>query len=206
MKNKLLKFLCVSFHNVYSYNCSKKINSLHNTLYTYWLSNNISKIGISSRIGIGCDLKGGQHIEIGEHTIISNHCIINCWDRHKYEKYTPSIKIGSNCHIGEYSHITSINSIIIGNNVRTGRRILITDNSHGQITKEDLTIAPALRKLHTKGPVIIDDNVWIGDKVTITADVHIGKGAVIAANAVVTRDVPPLTVVGGVPAKIIKQF
>lgn len=55
-----------------------------------------------------------------------------------------------------------------------------------------------------KGPIIIDDDVWIGDKALILSGVHIGQGAVVAAGAVVTKDIPPYAVVGGVPAHIIK--
>lgn len=55
-----------------------------------------------------------------------------------------------------------------------------------------------------KGDVVVDDDVWIGYRVTILSGVHIGKGAVIAAGAVVTKDVPPYAVVAGVPAKVIK--
>lgn len=56
----------------------------------------------------------------------------------------------------------------------------------------------------SKGPIILDDDVWIGFGVTILSGVHIGQGAVIAAGAVVTRDVPPYAVAGGVPADVIK--
>jgi serine acetyltransferase len=56
----------------------------------------------------------------------------------------------------------------------------------------------------SKGNIVIDDDVWIGYGVTILSGVHIGQGAVVAAGAVVTKDVPPYAIVGGVPAKIIK--
>ena len=56
----------------------------------------------------------------------------------------------------------------------------------------------------TKGPIIVDDDVWIGLGSTVLSGVHIGRGAVIASGAVVTKDVPPYAIVGGVPAKIIK--
>lgn len=56
----------------------------------------------------------------------------------------------------------------------------------------------------SKGDIIVDDDVWIGCGATILSGVHIGQGAVIAAGAVVTKDVPPYAVVGGVPAKVIK--
>lgn len=56
----------------------------------------------------------------------------------------------------------------------------------------------------SKGDIIVDDDVWIGYAATIMSGVHIGQGAVIAAGSVVTRDVPPYAIVGGVPAKVIK--
>lgn len=56
----------------------------------------------------------------------------------------------------------------------------------------------------SKGDIVIDDDVWIGYRATILSGVHIGQGAVVAAGAVVTKDVPPYAIVGGVPAKVIK--
>lgn len=56
----------------------------------------------------------------------------------------------------------------------------------------------------SKGDIIVDDDVWIGYRATIMSGVHIGQGAVVAAGAVVTKDVPPYAIVGGVPAKVLK--
>lgn len=56
----------------------------------------------------------------------------------------------------------------------------------------------------SKGDIVLDDDVWIGYNVTILSGVHIGQGAIVAAGAVVTKDVPPYAIIGGVPAKIIK--
>lgn len=56
----------------------------------------------------------------------------------------------------------------------------------------------------TKGNIIIDDDVWIGQRALIMSGVHVGQGAIIAAGSVVTKDVPPYAIVGGVPAKVIK--
>lgn len=56
----------------------------------------------------------------------------------------------------------------------------------------------------SKGDIIVDDDVWIGENAIILSGVHIGQGAVVAAGAVVTKDVPPYAIVGGVPAKVIK--
>ena len=81
----------------------------------------------------------------------------------------------------------------------------VTDNSHGVTTIDDLSKAPHMRKVISKGEVVIEENVWIGDKATILPGVHIGKGAVVGANAVVTKDVPPFSVVGGIPARVLHR-
>ena len=108
--------------------------------------------------------------------------------------------------MGENSHITCANKIVIGNGVAIGKSVLISDNAHGELNLNTLNISPLKREVTSKGPVIIEDNVWIGDKASILPNVHIGKGAVIAANAVVTKNVPAYAVVGGNPAKILKQL
>jgi len=149
-------------------------------------------------------LRGEKYISIGNNTIINEGVILTAWDKYGKQFFTPSIKIGNNCNIGEHAHITACKEIVIGNNVLTGRRIYISDNAHGNSSKEEIDIPPILRPLHVKGPVIIEDNVWIGERACILSGVHIGKGAIIAANAVVTHDVPAACIVGGVPAKIIK--
>lgn len=60
------------------------------------------------------------------------------------------------------------------------------------------------REAVSKGDIVIDDDVWVGARAMIMSGVHIGQGAVVAAGAVVTKDVPPYAVVGGVPAKVLK--
>ena len=71
---------------------------------------------------------------------------------------------------------------------------------------EMLKMAPEDRPLISKGPVVIKNNVWVGEGVAILAGVTIGENSIISTNAVVTKSVPPNVVVGGVPAKIIKYI
>ena len=66
-------------------------------------------------------------------------------------------------------------------------------------------MAPNQRRLTSKGPVVIEDNVWIGEKASILSGVHIGKGAIIGAGAVVTKDVPAGHMALGVPARILSM-
>ncbi len=150
-------------------------------------------------------LVGEKYISIGNNSDVQQGTYITAWDSYLGEKFVPEIIIGSNCHIGAYNHITSINKISIGDGFVSGKWVTITDNSHGTTDIESLLIRVDKRSLFCKGPVIIGKNVWIGDKATILSGVRIGEGAVIAANSVVTKDVPAYSVVAGIPARIIKQ-
>ena len=87
-----------------------------------------------------------------------------------------------------------------------GRWVTILDNSHGETGYKSLIITPHERQLYSKGKIIIEDNVWIGDKVTILSGVKIGIGSIIGANSVVTKDIPPYSIAAGVPSKIIKRY
>mgnify|MGYP004446883025 FL=1 len=151
-----------------------------------------------------CEVLNPQYMTIGSDGRINKDCILECWDFFDGKAYTPSLTIGNGVNMGEYTHITCVERIEIGDNLLTGRFVIITDNSHGDSkTAEELSIPPVHRPLMTK-PVKIGNNVWIGDRVAILRGVTIGDGAVIASNAVVTKDVPAMAVVGGVPAKIIR--
>lgn len=150
-------------------------------------------------------IKGAQHIELGDNVWIGKGVQLGAFDKSRTgQTFNPHIAIGSNSSIGDYSHITCINEIKIGNNVRMGKNILITDNAHGSSDIQLLDIAPNYRPLFSKGAIIIEDNVWIGEKSCILPGVHIGKGSIIGAGSIVTKDIPAYSVVGGNPAKVIK--
>lgn len=150
-------------------------------------------------------LRGGNNIEIGENVWIGKGVQLLATEKSRDgQSFTPKIIIGDNCNIGDYSHITCINEIRFGKNVLLGKNILISDNSHGVSERSILSVPPNRRPLVSKGPVIIDDNVWIGEKASILPGVHIGYGAIIGAGSVVTKDVPEYAVVAGNPARIVK--
>ena len=108
------------------------------------------------------------------------------------------IKIGSGCHINEY---VFIQGACIGNNVMIAPNVAILSTSHNHQS----TLIPIINQGETKpNPPVIEDDVWLGRNVIIMPGVVIGSGSIIAAGAVVTKDVKPFSVVGGVPAKLIK--
>mgnify|MGYP002764822850 CR=1 FL=1 len=145
-------------------------------------------------------------LDIGKGTVIACGAIITPIKKRGKQIFNPKIIIGDNCCLGENIHITAIKNVIIHDNVLTGRYVYISDNAHGKTTLDECIIPPVERNLYSKGDIIIEKNVWIGERVCILSGVHIGEGAIIAANSIVTHDVPKYTLVGGIPAKVIKQI
>ena len=151
-----------------------------------------------------CTVIGVKYMDIGADVVFSRYCVVECYDKYLKWEYSPKLQIGNNCRFGEFTHVSTINGIEIGHGLLTGRFVLISDNSHGTPSVlEEHNIAPRFRPLLSKGKIKIGNNVWIGDKATILPGITIGDGAIIAASAVVTKDVPPHAVVAGNPAKII---
>lgn len=151
-------------------------------------------------------IKNPQYLSIGDGFFAMYNLRIEAWDEYAGTSFSPEIIIGKNVAINTDVHIGCIQKVVIGDNVLMASRIYISDHSHGEINAAALSLAPAQRPLISSGPVIIEDNVWIGEGVCIMPNVRIGKNAIIGANAVVTRDVPPDSVAAGIPARVIKSL
>ncbi|MBF0580413.1 acetyltransferase [Erysipelotrichaceae bacterium RD49] len=116
--------------------------------------------------------------------------------------------IGNNCEIGDMTHIVAHEKVKIGNNVLIASKCFISDTNHG-LYKGDVQDSPLIppnqRKLVT-APVVIGNNVWIGENVVILAGTDIGDGCIIGANSVVSGKYEKNSIIAGVPGKIIKSF
>ncbi len=195
-----------AFMNIFSYHRRQWFKRKKIKIYSALISHEFVHIGVDNIFeGFG-DFVGGKYINIGSHCTFQNHLYLTAWDKFGKECFCPKITIGDNVSIGAFNHITCINKIVIGNGVLTGKWVTITDNSHGDTSFATLQEIPRKRSVVSKGAVVLCDNVWIGDKATILPGVTIGEGAVIAANSVVTKDVPPYSIVAGCPAKVIKKY
>lgn len=170
------------------------------------LKNNFKSLGFNFSISKDFTVMNPQYIEIGDNFSALERFRIEAWDNYGKNNFTPIIKIGHNVIFNTDIHIGCINSIQIGDNCLFASRIYITDHHHGEPTVSMLKLAPKDRPLVSKGPVVIKDNVWIGEGVAIMPNVTIGQNSIVATNAVVTKDVPPNCVVAGVPAVIIKYI
>jgi acetyltransferase-like isoleucine patch superfamily enzyme len=147
-----------------------------------------------------------QYLRIGKGFSAGPGLRIEAWDVFEGQYFLPEIVIGDHVSLNWNVHIGAIGRIEIHDNVLIGSNVLITDHGHGSTGAAEGAQPPRLRPLSSKGPVIIQENVWIGENVSILANVTIGRGAVIGANSVVTKDVPEYATVGGAPAKILKTM
>jgi len=122
------------------------------------------------------------------------------------------IVVGKDCYLGEQTRIWSMNSITIGDRVLISHSINIHDHNAHSLSARDrhAHLKAIIAKGHPKDlenvasePVVIEDDAWIGFNATILKGVRIGKGAVVGACSVVTKDVPPYSVVVGNPSRVV---
>lgn len=172
--------------------------------FSYWSYKN--KVGSHDgyfNIEAGVTINNIKCLHLGKEVSIGSNTFIGPVITYAGELYTPQIVIGDKTWIGKNCSIAAIDRVEVGQNVLFAGHVHITDHSHGY---EDITQPIAAQKLISKGPVFIEDNCWLGFSCEILSGVHIGKHSIVAARAVVTKDVPPYSIVAGNPARIVKQY
>lgn len=159
------------------------------------------------RLGDGVYLDTGVYlhatpngIEIGANSIVMHGAILHVYNFRDIPH--SAIIIGRDCLIGEYNVIRGQGRVKIGDRVYTSPHSQIIAVNH---VFDDPTV-PFIEQGITAEGIVIEDDVWIGAGAIVTDGVTIGKGSVVAAGAVVTRDVPPGIVVGGIPAKKLRDI
>lgn len=170
--------------------------------WRYWKN----KLGtVKSRIAIGnhVTFQAPSHLHFGKGISIGDYTYFLPCTRFAGVSYNPQIIVGDNCWIGKRNSFAAINKVQIGNNVLFAGYVHITDHSHGY---EDINLPVMKQKLISKGPVIIEDDCWLGFGCEVLSGVHIGKHCIVAARAVVTKDVPSYSIVAGNPARIVKRW
>lgn len=152
------------------------------------------------------DIRNRRFIKIGANFTTGFGCRLEAFptDHNNHD----SLVIGKNVELNDYVHIAAGEKVVIGDDVLIASRVFISDLNHGNYTgidQDNPLVKPNDRKLSTK-PVIINDNVWIGESVCILAGVTIGKGSVIGAMSVVTKNIPEFSIAVGSPAKVVKMY
>ena len=147
----------------------------------------------SFRTGVGVVVQGFRHIRLGRGVGLNRHSSLYA--------ARGRITLGNNVFLGDFSSINANDAeIIIGSNVAIGPMTLIQGANHNC----DRLDIPIVEQGHRPSCVVIEDNVWIAAHCVVLPGVRIHSGAVVAAGAVVSRDVPAGAVVGGVPAKVLR--
>ena len=124
------------------------------------------------------------------------------------EENGPKISIGKNVQINDYVHITAIDSVIIEDNVLIASKVYISDCLHGSYAGGEQSRPEVIvkdRKLSHKS-VLIKENAWLGDNVSILPGTIVGKNSIIGANSVVSKSIPDNSIAVGTPAKVIKKY
>jgi acetyltransferase-like isoleucine patch superfamily enzyme len=136
----------------------------------------------------------GSGVKIGAYTMISITSHL--------EHIGKGLKIGSNSSVGEFSYFGCAGGVEIGDDVIMGQYISFHSQNHNY---EDKTKKIRLQGVNSKG-IFLGNNIWVGSKVTFLDGAFVGDNSVVAAGAVVSGHFPPNVVIGGVPAKILKQL
>ncbi|MBE0416055.1 MAG: hypothetical protein IBX36_05925 [Dehalococcoidia bacterium] len=171
----------------------------------YW-SPRLGKMGKGVQIDSGVIIRGNpKNIEIGDYSYIDTNV--------QLEVYAP-IKIGKHVHITSNVHIQSGDEVIIGDYacITNGAKIYASSNTYKAPDGREKDVllsmsssAPPELQYIEYGPVIIEEYAFVGLNCVVLPGVRIGRGAVIGAGSVVTRDIPPYTIAVGIPARPVKN-
>lgn len=162
-----------------------------------WLRRTLYRIGNLHRLNSVKRLRGwyysgllahaGTNLRIAEEVIIYNPGMVS---------------VGDNCYLGTGVQLYPWNECItLGNNVLLAAGVRMITRKHGFADVE----RPMSEQGYTNAPITVDDDVWIGFQAVILPGVTIGRGSIVGAGAVVSKDVEPYSVVGGVPARLIRK-
>ena len=161
-----------------------------------YLKRRFKSLGPGASIDVSVWIIGPKNIHIGRQFLCLRNCTLGAESDGRLE-------IGDRVSLNANAYINACDEgkIVLGNDVLIGPNVVMRASDHSMASLEE----PMKEQGHTGGEIIVEDDVWLGANVVVTGGVRIGRGAVVAAGAVVTKDVEPYTVVGGVPAQFIKN-
>jgi acetyltransferase-like isoleucine patch superfamily enzyme len=178
-----------------------RLRSVQVRLHTELQRHRFAQWGPRSRLEYPSKLMSPHLVSVGNHVYICADAWLNAKDDRG--DGAPTLEIGSGSYIGRFVHINAWRQVKLEARVLVADRVFISDCGH-QFASADLPIAdqpdPFL------GAVLLKTGCWIGTGAVILPGVTVGRNAVVAANSVVTADVPDRTVVGGAPARVIKRL
>lgn len=163
-----------------------------------WYRWRFAEFGEGSELGARCEIRNARSIAIGERVQIQRYSRI---EAHDLRDGKVRIRIGDGSIIAPYVHIGAVESVTIGRNCGIAPFTWITDHDHD--TTDPMQPVVTQRRV-LAAPTVIEDGVYIGERVAVLRGVRIGTCSIVGTNSVVTRDVPPFSIVVGIPARVIK--
>lgn len=161
----------------------------------WYFGRRLKALGPGGALGVGLLIIGAQNISIGRHFSCWRHCTVAACDDGVIEI---GDRVAFNANV--YCNACINGRIVLGNDVLIGPNVVMRSSDHVTMALD----VPIALQGHVGAEIFVEDDVWLGANVTVIGGVRIGKGAVVAAGAVVSSDVAPYTIVGGVPARLIK--
>ena len=148
-------------------------------------------------------IRGKRGIQYGYGFTTGHSCRIDASNK------KTTLIIGKNARLGDFVHINADESVTIGDNLLTASKVFISDANHGMYKGEDQSdpaTNPSERNISTS-PVVIGDNVWIGENAIVLAGSHIGNGCIVGANTLINgNSYPDGVMIVGTPGRIIKKY
>lgn len=155
----------------------------------------VSRCGARPVLGQGVEVTGGSSMEIGDNFVLNRHGALH--------SLGGRLRVGNNVAIGANSSVDSSDggSIVIEDDVIIAHNVVVRAADH----RHDRLDVAIRYQGHEGGEIVIGEGVWIGANAAVMRNVHIGAHSIVAAGAVVTRDVEPFSIVGGVPARLLRK-
>ena len=163
----------------------------------------LQSLGIDSFIERPYKISHPDCIQVGARTKILSHSWLVPIKNYADQAFEPRLVIGDDVYIGHRCCITCINSVAIGNGCVLSEEVYIADSSHGYNPDAGLIMR---QRLQSRGPVVLEEHCFVGYRAVISPGVRLGRHSVVGANAVVTKSVPPFSMVAGTPARLIKRY
>lgn len=197
------KFLFTPLYSLYRFLQSLLSNLMRILFWTPLFKGRLQQVGRNLNLYGGLPyISGLLTIKIGNNCRVSGH---STFTGRSCSKITPTLILGNNIDIGWMTTIAVGSKVEIGDNARiAGRTLLAGYPGHPFEAKARAQGLPETNE--QVGDIVIENDVWLATGVSVMAGVRIGQGTIVAAGSVVTRDLPPMVLAAGIPAKVIRTL